>query len=245
MNGINGFYLGGLRSQDYGIIMTAPPTIIFAERDVETISVEGMSGDLTRDKGRYKNVTVPYKCAILPKDEETIREAAVYAMELLKPSAAYVRLKNTYHPETFRLARIAGYISVESILEQAGEFTANFNCKPQRFLVDGEYPVEFESPSFIVNPTTEIAKPLIVVYGTGPGNLTVGNATVKIKALEDEITLDSEIENAYRQPGEGAPEKRNSSIYAPEFPELLPGVNAVSWDGGITSVKITPRWWTL
>lgn len=245
MDNINGFCLGGFYSRDYGIIMTEPPKIVFAERDTESLSVAGMSGDLTRDNGRYKNVTIPYKCAIFPKNSESLREAAISALELLRPKAGYARLENTYHPESFRFGRISSQISIDSIVEQAGKFTVNFDCKPQRFLISGEAPFEFLEPSFLVNPTQFAAKPVIEVFGTGAGNLVVGGTIVEIKELTDQLVLDCETMNAYRQVGDAAPENKNSCIYAPEFPELMPGENTVSWDGEITSVKITPRWWTL
>ena len=30
-----------------------------------------------------------------------------------------------------------------------------------------------------------------------------------------------------------------------EFPKLVPGSNTISFSGGITSVEIIPRWWTI
>lgn len=37
----------------------------------------------------------------------------------------------------------------------------------------------------------------------------------------------------------------NSKISVLEFPKLVPGYNQISFTGGITSLEITPRWWTL
>lgn len=239
------FEFGGVSSEEFNIILTKAPPIIFAEKDVEPISVAGRSGNLIRDNGRYKNVTVPYDCAIIPKRNQNLRELAVSALSLLAPTSSYKRLENSFFSESFRAARVTGQLSIESIVERAGRFAVKFDCKPQRFLISGEMPLEYISPSFIVNPTGFNAKPLIVVYGTGPGTVTVGNKTVEIKALEDQIVLDSELMDAYRQVGDAAAENKNSCIYAPEFPELTPGENIVTWTGDITSLRITPRWWTL
>lgn len=159
--------------------------------------------------------------------------------------AYYVRLENSFHPSVYRMARIAKHVSVESLVEKAGKFTINFDCMPQRWLVSGEIPVTFTVAGTLFNPTEFPAKPLVIVNGSGPGNVTVGTATVQIKALGDQIILDCEMLNAYRKPGEGAAENKNSSVYAPVFPELTPGMNAVSFDGDIESVTVIPRWWTL
>ena len=40
-------------------------------------------------------------------------------------------------------------------------------------------------------------------------------------------------------------ELKNDMVTGEGFPELLPGNNNISFDGGITSVEIIPRWWTL
>lgn len=239
------FTFGEAHSRDYRIILTKTPPHICAERDVESIGLAGRSGDLTRDNGRYKNVQIPYECAIIPERTRLLREAASDAILLLKSTAAYYRLANSFYPGTYRMARISKQVSVESVVEKAGKFTIEFDCKPQRFLVDGEFPVKFTAPGSLYNPTTEIAQPLITIRGSGSGRLTVGDITVEVKQLEDQITLDSDLQDAYRQVGDGAPENKNSCIYAPDFPVLVPGKNTISWTGGITSVEIIPRWWTL
>ena len=245
MMDINGFTLGGVSSKEYGIIMTAPPVQVIPERDVEIISVAGRSGDLIKDNGRYKNVPLSYSCAILPLEGKTFRETVDAAIQALRVAAGYRRLEDTYNPNRFRFARISSTVSVSSIVEQAGEFTLTFDCKPQRFLLSGETAQTFTSSGKISNPTAEIALPLITVYGSGAGKVSVGGITVEILELSDRITLDCEAMNAYRQVDDAAAENKNSSIRAPEFPALQPGDNAVSWTGGISRVEIAPRWWTL
>ena len=245
MNGINYFCYGDFRSADHNIILTAPPPEIIAERDVEIVSIAGRSGDLIRDNKRYKNVTVPFELAVIPPDDGNMREIMINAIDKLNPAADYRRLTTTYDPGHFRIARVASGITVESIVEQAGIFKIAFDCNPQRFLVDGDFSVKFTAPGSLYNPTTEIAQPIITIRGSGSGRLTVGDITVEVKQLEDQITLDSDLQDAYRQVGDGAPENKNSCIYAPDFPVLVPGKNTISWTGGITSVEIIPRWWTL
>lgn len=245
MDGINKFVFGGVDSESCGIIMTEPPPIVFPERDVEAISIPGRSGDILQDNGRYLNVQIPYKCAIIPQDDVDLRTVANNAMGLLRPTGSYVRLEDTYDPNHFRMARISGYVSVQSIVEQAGTFTITFDCMPQRWLKSGENVIVAESPVDLYNPTGTPAKPMITVYGSGSGYLTVGSATVKINKMEDILILDCELQDAYRQVGDGAPENMNGNIYAPRFPELVAGKNAVRWTGGITKVEIIPRWWAL
>lgn len=246
------FFLDQCRSRDYGIILTEPPPIVLAEREVDVVSVAGSSGDLYIDRGRYKNVTVPYRCAIIPGRYHTLREVVTLAVSMLRPTAGYRRLANTFDPHHYSMARISSAISVESIVEQAGKFTINFDCKPQRFLKSGEMPVRLEGTYQTVelyNPTAFASQPLITVYNSlavaAAGTLTINGITVRINTFDDQVTLDCELMDAYRQVADGAPENWNSKIYAPVFPELAPGVNTISWTGGIGAVEIIPRWWTL
>lgn len=245
MTGNNWFSLDGVVSEHFGIILTEPPPEIIPERDVEPVSVLGVSGDLVLDNKRYKNAVVPYKCAILPAGSQSLREAVQSAMALLCPTAGYCRMEDSYRPELFRYARISRQVSVESIVEQAGEFTLKFDCKPQRFLKSGENVVSVTAPGSLHNFTLFDAQPIITVYGSGAGTVTISGCTVEIKSMEDQITLDCELMDAYRQVGDGASENMNGSIYAPEFPVLVPGDNTISWTGGVAAVDIIPRWWTL
>ena len=91
----------------------------------------------------------------------------------------------------------------------------------------------------LLNPTNQPAKPIITVYGTGPGVLTVGGTQCRILELSDYITLDCENETARRETA-----NKNSAVSVAEFP-TLEGSTGVSWEGGIDRVEIEPRWWTL
>lgn len=246
MNGINGFSLGNLDSRDYGIIMTAPPPVVLAERDVMTTGVAGLSGDLVYDNGRYRNVSIPYTCAILPEEDQSLREAVMGAVALLQSSSGYQKLVNTYHPETCRIARVASEISVESIVEQVGRFTVTFDCKPQRFLAAGEIPVEVSDSGVLHNPTGFASKPLISVFALYGGTLTVGDTEIVIKPFPFPIILDSEIQQAYHRNDPSGIKYVNDYVTAPVFPELQPGETEIRWEGQEDAgIMITPRWWTL
>ena len=134
-------------------------------------------------------------------------------------------------------------------LNRMGETSLKFNCKPQRFLKQGEFPIEVTSGTYLHNPTAFPAMPLITIYGpesgVGSGYVTVSGVYVAVKSITDQITLDCELLDAYRHVGDGAPENMNNCIYAPEFPVLQPGDNIISFGGQVSGVTIIPRWWEL
>ena len=107
-------------------------------------------------------------------------------------------------------------------------------------MISGETPVTLTASGSVTGPNPFPALPLIEVTGSGDITLTVGDVDVGITGLENKITLDSETQNAYN----GAT-NLNGIINAPDFPVLREGANNISWTGTVTSVKITPRWWTL
>lgn len=155
--------------------------------------------------------------------------------------SGYQKLEDDYDVETYRRAYFAGPLDVESIMHRFGRATIEFSCQPQRFLRTGDQTVELSQGEALLNPTAFTALPLITVAGTGAGALTVGNVTVTINSMPRGIVvLDSDTQNAYY----GA-FNLNSTVSAPEFPTLPAGESPVRWTGGITSVKIKPRWWTL
>ena len=234
--------IAGTNLNDFGVVISGEGVYNAAERDVETVSVAGRNGDLTYDMGRYKNIPVKYPASIarnFPENAEALRA-------FLSSLTGYQRIEDGYYPDLFRLGRFVGPLEFSvGPLGRTGEMTLKFDCKPQRFLESGEFPVTLKSDGSIFNPTQFPALPLIRVYGYGDGSITVGDTTVEIKAMEDTITLDCETMDAYHEADSGALESRNSIIYAPYFPELLPGENAVDRSGGVTIIEFIPRWWTL
>lgn len=238
------FVLGGVSSKIFNIIVTEPPSHVFAEREYENVKVPGRSGDLTIDSGRYKNTKVPYKCVFVPERGQNLRDLVMSAQTLLGPTAGYRRLENSFVSDRYYMARIKGDVSVESIVERAGIFTVNFDCDPRAFLLSGESPVTFTGSGTINNPTAYDSQPLILVTGTAAGTVSVNGTTVEIKSLSGTLYLDCENENAYALSA-GTPINKNSTIYAPSFPVLSPGSNGVKFTGGITSMQIIPRWWEL
>jgi phage-related protein len=132
--------------------------------------------------------------------------------------------------------------SVQNILQHAGRVTINFNRKPQRFLKAGETKITFSGSKVISNPTDFPALPLIRVNGTGAGVLNVGNYKVTISSITNFIDIDSELQDAYY----GATNLNSYiTIDNQEFPKLLAGNTTISYTGSITSVEVTPRWWTI
>lgn len=238
----NYFKFGNHTSFDFNMHIEKVPVIKGATRRRTTASVAGRNGDLHYDEDTFSNYKQPYECYFHGDLPTTEQAHAIKAW--LHCSGEYLRLEDTYDPKYFRMATFIGPLDVNNHLNKYGRCTVYFDCAPQFFLKSGEFPVAFSRAGVIDNPTSQKALPLITVYGTGVGFVTIGSVTVEIKAIDGELILDCDTEDAYKWI-DGDLSNKNENIKAPDFPKLLPGENAVSFTGGITSVEITPRWWEL
>lgn len=235
----NGFIFNGRHCREFGLVVESYPTRPMPKRRRKAVTIPGRSGTLYLDEGGYEPVNLTYACWFRGGNLPLLAQADRIAAWLLgAPERS--RLSDAYDRNHYLEATFSGPGDIQNILGRFGRVKLTFSCDPRRFLCSGDNPVSLTAPRALFHPTDFPARPVITVRGSGAGTLTVGGKTVEILALEDEITIDCEQMEAHRQG-----ESRNSDIYAPEFPELLPGRNEIAWDGGISSVEIVPRWWTL
>lgn len=232
---------GSVRSNCYGIYITDVKISDSPKRDISFRSVPGRSGDLLMDNNRWNNIDITYSLAIAT---DFSRKFDAFKKALLSKNG-YQKLTDSIDTNHFRFGIIKDPIHPKTMrLNRTGMFDVTFHCQPQRYLASGRFSSMYTEPGEMTCSGFP-AKPLITVYGNGAGSITVGDTTVKILDMTDQIVLDCDLQHAYRQVGNGAPENMNSNIYAPEFPVLKTGKNPISWSGGVTSIEIIPRWWTL
>ena len=104
----------------------------------------------------------------------------------------------------------------------------------------GEVKVVFgDDPNVMANPTLFEALPLIEV--TGQGSLFVDGEEIVISG-NDTKYIDSEIMEVYAIE-DGEVVSKNDQVVLNEFPKL--GKDTRITYNGLSSVKVTPRWWTL
>lgn len=234
-----GFCFNGRRASEFGLVVEKLPAINAPARKRSAVSIPGRNGDLHYDENAFHNYNQPYECwfrGTVPTPEQ----AHIISSWLLS-TAAGSRLEDGYDPKYYRMATFSGPMDIENILNRFGRCTITFECAPQSFLKSGDIPMTFSAAAVVYNPTAFPAQPRITIHGSGAGTLTVGERIVEIRSIPDgSLVLDCETMDAYWEGN-----NRNSCIYAPEFPELVPGNNAISWTGGINSIEIIPRWWTI
>ena len=231
------FYLDGVDARSVGIHLQSPIAFSEAVPIVEAQTIPGKNGDLILETGSYENRSGSASCFFLQKDVE---KAVSSAGRFLMVKKGYRRLETSDDTDHYWMARVENSPQIAMRLRTLAPFDIGFDCKPQRFLKSGETAVSFTENGTIENVYGQNALPLITIYGDGDGVVTIGNYTVSIESMDGVLYLDSETQNAYNNDG-----NQNTKINAPEFPVIEPGDNVVSFQGGITSIEIVPRWWEI
>lgn len=227
----------GKSSDDLHVIVERYPERPLPRRKMDRVSVPGRNGDLLFPEDAFENVVQPYEVYISGEFHGKLPNVARHVMDWLMVPG-YNVLEDSYDLEVFRLATVEGGTNFENTFNLFGRGTIEFNCKPQRFLKSGAFPRYISNGQTFDNPTICTALPLIEISGSGSGTLRVGD---RVLTLDDcnGVTLDSETQDAYR----GA-ENMNPAVSG-DFGVLPAGKTTIRWSGGITAVRLTPRWFSL
>lgn len=233
----------GVSSADVGIEVEKFPSYDIPEKEYDIIHVPGRNGDIVIDTGTYKNVSRIYEVSIATRDIAFHRKMGRVAQWLYSASG-YARLEDSYEPDSYRLAIYNKKVTIENLFNEAGKAKLEFNCKPQRFLKSGDIPSTFTTSGILHNSTPFDALPIInVTTNNTAGELVIGDTVLSIAANAGlSLTINSELQDVYS----GTANKNsyitlNSGI----FPKLVPGNNAITFTGGIQSLTIYPKWWTI
>ena len=181
---------GDVDSSDYGIYISGEGVYDAPERAVEFVNVPGRNGAIALDQGRYENIKVTYPAMVLEDDQESFRERLGRFRNAILSQKGYQRLEDSYHPDEFRMGVYHAGLSVSDLLtyHQGGNFELTFDCKPQRWLTVGSYPIPVVSGESLENPSVFDSEPLLEIEGYG--SISFNGYDISI---EDAVMGDTEI----------------------------------------------------
>ncbi len=269
---LNTITFDGKALSDYGVFLGGDGAYNSPARIGEMIHIPGRNGSLWMDENCFENIEVTYPAFIGTPDESEFATKLMEVRSWLASREGYCRLEDTYHPDEYRLAVFNAAVETEPIQYiRAGSFDIVFDAKPQRYLKEGDNPHSFVANGYINNPTLFASFPIIAV--TGNGRVNVAGHLFTVSDTTQTIYIDSELMEVFI-PGHGL-EKMTDEVtlvitdelllpieihkgnrdainmnahvaFADyEFPRIGPGENPVTFDPGIESVVIYPRWWRL
>ena len=245
------FTFGNIKSDDYDIYISGSGTHNAPAEDVDRIEIPGRNGDLLIPKKRFKNIDVKYPAFTFAANKEGYADKIREIRNALKSQSGYQRLQDTYHPDEYRMASFTAAIETsDTAILRAGTFDLVFNCKPQRFLIEGEEEIEYSNTEGstanykIVNPSRFPSKPLLKVAGYG--TLGIGSYNIAITGTAGQVLyIDCDIMECYSSTGGILTPQNGKITVSAGFPELVGGENAIQMPSTITALAITPRWWVI
>lgn len=219
--------------------IASAPHIVRPTRKMTVTPIAGSNRDFIEMENAWESYDQTYTLFIGDGTENSIQAIADECARVLYKKGWQVLLDD-YDTDHYRLAYYSGPFDVENRRTFAGKFDVTFRCRPERFLITGNIPVDVATGGTIFNPTGFDSKPLIHITGSGSGTLTVAGVTMAFTGLTDYLNIDCDRMDVYRLPSEN-----KNSLMTGNFPVLKSGDNIISFTGGITGVTITPKWWTI
>lgn len=233
--------------REFGVYISGSGRVTIPEKAFNFQTIPGRNGDLIVGNTTIPNEVISYPAFIAPYNDSGVwrsfTEMAQRLRGFLMSVNGYAELRDTYDQRHYRLACFTGPTAFEITPQlDAGSFELEFNCKPQRYLVE-----QNEIISLSAGESTTIercgyyyAEPLISVTGTG--SFTVGETTVTIaeNGLTAPIIIDCRLLECYDSAGLSANRYVSFSDY--EFPAIADGtvINA-----GDVALTLDPRWYEL
>lgn len=211
-------------------------------RKYNAVTVPGRSGKLLMDLASFDNVAREYDVQILGDSDLA---AFIALRNFLASCVGYKRLTDSFDPAHYYLAAYTEPFDLTADLHslKRGRGTLAFDCKPQRYRLDGETAVAMTTDGAITNPTRFPSRPMLKVTTTTEDAVVLGVGGTNITLRRQGVTfIDCETGRAYY--GATAYDAY-VSLNAIDYPTLAPGSNGITVGTGISRVEITPRWWEL
>ena len=239
------FTYNGRSSEEFGLHIEKKDVFCAPEYDASFTSIPGRSGDLIISNRRFANIKVSYTVFLARKNIAALSDVlrTVKGWLYTEPDR-YHEITDSYDAGHLRYGVIGGSLDIEEQFNKLGSFRVTFNCKPFKYSLDGLQEIFIENSGSIFNPEAFTAKPIITLKGSGDFSLTLQNGgynkTWNFKDISDGVVCDSEQMNFYYDM-----RLLNDKVTGDGFPELPPGETVLTVSGGVSEIKVTPRWCCL
>ena len=223
------FTFNGIDSREMGVIVTAMPETVRAERRIESITVAGRNGSLHTDEGVYESYDRTMECALIKR----ARLDEITAWLVGSGEMAF-----STEPDKVYRVTIANKISIAQMMRVFQKFQVILDTQPFKYSVNAAGDaLELTAPTTIRNSGTVYSEPLITVYGSGDITLNINGEDFPMYGVQESITIDSEMMEVFK-----GSTNQNGKYGGAEFPRFEVGKNEISWTGNVSKIKIQPRW---
>ena len=256
------FIFDGVDSRTFGAYVYDVETDSSPVNDYSAVTIPGRSGDFLLNNRRFPNVEHTYYVLFPTNFETNYSNLRAYLLS----RNGYSRLEDSIHPTEFYQAYVNIPIRPEITRNrEMGKAKVTFSRKPQRWLKSGENAVPIITSSGrksdIANPTRFASYPLLnfKLDSTPTCKITLNSTQIEITsntAMSNKyVFIDLETLQCYGRSSatSGAftyynqyvkytvPNDHNKAF------KLSAGVNSIVYPdaGNISTLSITPRWYTV
>lgn len=231
----------GTSSEDVGMVIQHYPKVIIPARKREVQAVPGRSGDIVIEFDTFENYEQQYDCFLDAKALGGLNTVIPKVSDWLLGNSGYQRLEDTYFPDVYRMAYVVNAIEFTSTFNEYGSGTLTFNCAPEKYFKMGEEEITLTKNQKLFNPSSFKAKPIITITGNGSeGYLYFNNKGMRFPNVPTSAVIDIKEHTIYA----GSTRLESNMVGMYEAFEMEKETT-ITWTGGITGVKIIPRWWTV
>lgn len=237
----------GIRSDERYLIVEHYPQRFFPKRKYNAQAIPGGDKDFLIDEGEdaFSNYSQPYSVFFDSKGPG-LSQASRRIAEWLLGNPGYQRLEDSYDPDFYRLAYYSGGEQFFNYFNEYGRGTLTFTCAPKRYYKTGEVPITLTNGQKLYSPSTFKSHPIIELTGSGACTLTVTDKsnvskTFTINSVSGTITLYSREHKALNSSGSSV----NQNVTSDYENLYLDEESTIAWNSAVSSVILTPRWWTI
>ena len=224
------FIWQSISSLDMGLWLSQYPDFVRPTERVSQVVIPGRAGILTLSEGLQVYEPITLTCRV-----QALRTANAEALQGWLSGRGLVIFGN--QPARAYMAHIMEEVVFTRISNVLMEAQIQFSCEPFKRQYPAEADITLSAAGTVTNPGNVEAYPVITITGSGDITLTVNDGTFEITDADTSVTLDCSARLAISNDGKNVLERTSG-----DFPYLLPGANAISWTGSVTSIVITPNW---
>jgi len=150
------------------------------------------------------------------------------------------KLKTSIDEGGFFYASVMSGLDYQEIARDTQDFRISFKVDPFFYLDSGQEIITITEKTKLINPGTYYAEPTIKIYGTGNITLSINSDFYEFRNVEDEITIDSNLQVVYRDTL-----NQSNKFYSKDYPLFNTGEINITWEGNVDKIEIIPRWRSL
>ena len=225
-----GVIINNQNTKNLGFALVGRPSIASADKKYETIEVEGRDGALTKFIG-YQDLKFSLKFNILFQSDIKQKLREIKGLLSVAKTLAFDDSPNFFYK--IKRCQIS---DTETIIKSHGSFSVEFHAEP--FELESSSVLEYENPSNLIirNNTSYFSQPVLKIFGQGNIKLFVNDELVEVKNINEGITIDSEMQEAYYNN-----DNLNHQMLG-SFPVFEIGENKIRTEGNIDKIEILPQW---